>query len=56
MPAPLNVAAFTTALDPTPPLGAMTLMDAAGPLAMGVGVLLLGLLVVGIALRFSRRR
>lgn len=56
MPATLNVDAINAALDPNPPLGAMTLMDAAGPLAMGVGVLLLGLLVVGIALRFSRRR
>lgn len=56
MPALLHVTATTAALASAAPLGAMTLMDAAGPLAMGVGVLLLGLLVVGIALRFSRRR
>lgn len=45
------VAAFAS-----PSLGAMTPLDALGPVAMAVGVLMLGVLLFGIGRRIARRR
>ncbi|MDR2255550.1 MAG: hypothetical protein LBE25_06095 [Arthrobacter sp.] len=41
---------------PLAPVGAMTPLDAAGPVAMGVGILMIGVLLFGIGRRIARRR
>lgn len=40
----------------SPTMGAMTPLDALGPVAMAVGVLMLGVLLFGIGRRIARRR